>query len=168
MILETLVILEILVIIEILAEILVILEILAEILEILVIFAETLGRQLMILTSVTTILATPALTTTTENTKGVKQHTREDNIPPWVSTTTVDGLNTASYEATRAEDSRQHHPWLYGVIEVARKEQLISTSNRRRNPRSYKNLRINHLGHSRVSSCCITWKPKVKPRYMAT
>ena len=146
-ILEILVILEILetlVILEILAEILVILEILAEILEILVIFAETLVRQPRILTSVTTISAIPAVATTTENTKGVKDHTGEDNIPPWVWTTTVDGLNIATSEATRMEDSHQHHQRWYGVIEVARMEQLISTSNRRRNPRSYKNLRTSH------------------------
>ena len=91
--LEILEILETLVILEILAEIL---EILAEILEILVILAETLERQPMILTSVTTTSAIPAGATTTENTKGVKDHTGEDNILPWVWTTTADGINIAT------------------------------------------------------------------------
>jgi len=140
-------ILEILVIFEILV-ILVILEILVEILEtlaeILVTLAETLGRQLMILISVTIIPAIPSLAITTGNTTGVKHHTGEGNIPPWVSTTAVDKLNTVRYGATQAEDSRRHHLQWYGVIEEARKERLILTSNRRRNPENYKNLLISH------------------------
>ena len=128
--------------------ILVILEILVEIhetlAEILVIFTETLGRQLMIFTSVTTIPAIPSCTTTTGGTTGVKHHTGEGNIPPWVSTTEIDKPNTVRYGATQAEDSRRHHPQWYGVIEEARKEQLILTSNRRRNPENYKSLHISH------------------------